>query len=109
MLDDELVLTTKQRETIAATLLDQWGDSLALATTGSYSVNGRRVLRGVPTKLLKPHLSELQKRRLTPDGVDVDPAAARQELTHVWINQQLANVQGVARDPWWFPRGEAAP
>lgn len=109
MLDDELVLTTKQRDAIAATLLENWGDSLALATTGSYSVNGRRMLRGVPTKLLGQHLSELQRRRLTPDGVDVDPAAARQELTHVWINQQLANVQGVARDPWWFPKGEAAP
>ena len=109
MLDDELVLTSAQREAISATLLEHWRDSLALATSGSFMVNGRRMFRGVPSNELKPHLTELQRRRLAAEPADLDPRSARQELTHVWINQQLANVQGVRRDPWWFPPGEAAP
>lgn len=102
LLDEEIVLESRQRQEIARVLFEHWNDGMYLAVTGMYVANGRRGFPGLPLKQLLPMLTEPQRQRFKADATTVD-FAGNTQTKQAWLQLHLNNIHAVARDPWWFP------
>lgn len=98
-LDEELELTSRQRESILADLKSQWNDAWLeeLADLNGPMLNGRRPAPDYAAACITPHLDERQQQAWT-DWVRI--ASWRQMgVNHGWRFPDGPGLQGP--DPWW--------
>jgi hypothetical protein len=103
VLDDELYLSAKQRESIEAAIGEKWDEGLAMALDHQMEINGRRIYPGLPYKRVLPHLTPAQQSKLG-DGKQSREIfrSNRQGMLQSMFFRRVNLAQQAERDPWWF-------
>ena len=102
ILDDELLLSAKQQETIGAVLTEKWDSSLETVLESRMNFNGRMIYPGLPYAQILPHLTAVQRDRLGDGTGHPNFGGDRRQLLRERMLQRLHMVQQSPRDPWWF-------
>ena len=103
VLDDDLYLSAKQRESIEAAIGEKWDEELAMALDHQMEINGRRIYPGLPYKRVLPHLTPAQQSKLG-DGKQSREImkSNRQGMMQSRFFRRANVVSQAERDPWWF-------
>ena len=103
VLDDDLYLSAKQRESIEAAIGEKWYEGLAMALDHQMEINGRRIYPGLPYKRVLPHLTPAQQSKLG-DGKQSREIfrSNRQGMLQSMFFRRVNLAQQAERDPWWF-------
>jgi hypothetical protein len=103
VLDDDLYLSAKQRESIEAAIGEKWDEGLAMALDHQMEINGRRIYPGLPYKRVLPHLTPAQQSKLG-DGKQSREIfrSNRQGMLQSMFFRRVNLAQQTERDPWWF-------
>jgi hypothetical protein len=103
VLDDDLYLSAKQRESIEAAIGEKWDEGLAMALDHQMEINGRRIYPGLPYKRVLPHLTPAQQSKLG-DGKQSREIfrSNRQGMLQSRFFNRVNVAQQAERDPWWF-------
>jgi hypothetical protein len=103
VLDDDLYLSAKQRESIEAAIGEKWDEGLAMALDHQMEINGRRIYPGLTYKRVLPHLTPAQQSKLG-DGKQSREIfrSNRQGMLQSRFFNRVNVAQQAERDPWWF-------
>ena len=103
ILDDDLFLSAKQRESIEAAIGEKWDEGLAMALDHQMEINGRKIYPGLPYKRVLPHLTPAQQSKLG-DGKQSREImrSNRQGMLQSQFFRRANLAQQAERDPWWF-------
>jgi hypothetical protein len=103
VLDDDLFLSAKQRESIEAAIGEKWDEGLAMALDHRMEINGRKIYPGLPYKRVLPHLTPAQQSTLG-DGKQSREImrSNRQGMLQSQFFRRANLSQQTERDPWWF-------
>jgi len=103
VLDDDLFLSAKQRESIEAAIGEKWDEGVAMALDHQMEINGRRIYPGLPYKRVLPHLTPAQQSKLG-DGEQSREIfrSNRQGMLQSRFFRRANLAQQAERDPWWF-------
>jgi hypothetical protein len=103
VLDDDLYLSAKQRESIEAAIGEKWDEGLAMALDHQMEINGRRIYPGLPYQRVLPHLTPAQQSKLG-DGKQSREMfrSNRQGMLQSMFFRRVNLAQQAERDPWWF-------
>jgi len=103
VLDDDLFLSAKQRESIEAAIGEKWDEGVAMALDHQMEINGRRIYPGLPYKRVLSHLTPAQQAKLG-DGEQSREIfrSNRQGMLQSRFFRRANLAQQAERDPWWF-------
>jgi hypothetical protein len=103
ILDDDLSLSAKQRESIEAAIAEKWDEGVAMALDHQMEINGRKIYPGLPYKRVLPHLTPAQQSKLG-DGKQSREImrSNRQGMLQSQFFRRANLSQQTERDPWWF-------